>query len=120
MDSMTAFMMGEANRNKELMVFDWDEAARIIKASSAKLAEAGLSGDWEYTGGVIYNEKPIMDEYTYLASTWAKPELMVDGEVIDCYKMQSLVPEWGCETKWPQSSLDILNENEPTQYRQDK
>ena len=35
MDSMNAFMMGQANRGKELMVFDWDRAATIIKDKNA-------------------------------------------------------------------------------------
>lgn len=31
MDTLTAFRIGEANRGKEEMVFDWDKAATIIK-----------------------------------------------------------------------------------------
>lgn len=31
MKTMDAFMMGSKNSNKELMVFDWDEAAKRIK-----------------------------------------------------------------------------------------
>ena len=33
------------------MVFDWNKAAQIIKERGATNASAGLSGDWEYTGG---------------------------------------------------------------------
>ena len=110
MNTLDAFAMGEANRGKELMVFDWDKAARIIKERKAESAAAGLRGDWEYTGGVIFEDgKPCKDDYTYLASTWAAPELSVDGDVIPCYNMQSEVPRWGYNTKWPKSALDILN-----------
>ncbi len=111
MNSILAMMMGELNRGKELMVFDWDKAAKIIKERKPLLASAGLRDDWEWTGGDIYCEgKPIMDSYTYLASTWAVPELMLDGEeVIPCYRMQSETPNWNAETKWCQSALDILN-----------
>ena len=112
MDSMQAFMMEEANRNKELMVFDWERAAQRIKETGAKEASAGLYSDWEYTGGAIWRDgKPVDsdDTYTYLASTWATPELKLDGQVEDCYKMQSEVPGWDARTYWPEEALAIVN-----------
>lgn len=113
MDTMMAFAMGEANRGKDLMVFDWDKAARIIKERGATSASAGLSGDWGYTGGNIFSDgKPNTESYTYLASTWATPELDVDGDIIDCFIMEREVPEeWGTnysDIKWPESALAIL------------
>ena len=125
MNTAQAFMMGEINRGKELMVFDWLKAAEIIKKSGVKEASAGLSGDWEYTGGEIFaNGKPVdeKDTYTFLSSTWATPELEVDGEIIECYMMQLEMLDlhergiiaglWGAETYWPQEALDILNGEE--------
>lgn len=120
MDNIQAFAMGEMNRGKKLMVFDWDKAAKLIKENKPDMASAGLSGDWEYTGGGIYkNNSPIKheDTYVYLASTWAIPQLDLDGEIFDCYIMQDNVPEsWILEfgenysgIYWPQSSLHILN-----------
>ena len=109
MNTLSAFAMGAANRGKELMVFDWDKAARIIKERSPEYVEAGLCGDWEWTGGCIYEDgHPVTTYSTYLASTWAVPELDIDGEVISCYRMQSEVPGWGAKTKWPESALAIL------------
>lgn len=109
MDTFTAFARGSANRDKELMVFDWDRAAEIIKERQPKYASAGLAGDWEWTGGTIFEDgREIIDNYAYLASTWATPELNIDGEIYDCYKMQSEVPEWNSSTKWPESALKIL------------
>jgi len=110
MDSMSAFVCGEMNRNKELMVFDWDKAAQLIKAGGFKNADAGLHSDWDWTGGNIFSDgKPNHNDYTFLASTWATPEIMIDGDTQDCYKMQSETPGWKSDTKWPQSALDILN-----------
>lgn len=110
MDSLKAFAIGRATRGKEPMVFDWDKAARIIRERGAQSASAGLRDDWEWTGGVILSGgKPYTEDYTYLASTWAVPELEVDGKIIDCYRMKSEVPEWDCATKWPASALAILN-----------
>ena len=50
-----------------------------------------------------------MNDYTYLSSTWAVPELDMDGEIVDCYRMEHEVPGWNSNTKWPQSALDILS-----------
>ena len=109
MNTLVAFAMGEASRGRELMVFDWDKAAQIIRERKPQYAAAGLRGDWEYTGGTIYsNGKPVMDDYTYLASTWAVPELSVDGDCIECYRMESDTPGWDSHTKWPASALEIL------------
>lgn len=92
-----------------IMVFDWDKAARLINDKHPQYVEAGLRGAWECTGGTIYeNGEPVMDSYTYLASTWAVPEIHLNGEYIDCYKMQSETPGWDGDTKWAQSALDIL------------
>ena len=110
MDSFSAMMMGEANRDKEQKVFNWDKAARLIKESGAKTASAGLQSDWEYTGGEIFTDgKPNYDDYTYLASTWATPEIEIDGRVQACYKRKSKTPGWEADMKWPESALKILN-----------
>lgn len=113
MNTLMAFAMGEANRGKELMVFDWDKAAKLIRERKPEYVSAGLRGDWENTGGTIYEDgKPVMADYTYLASTWAVPELCIDWEIIDCYRMKHETPRWGPDTKWPQSALDILSAEE--------
>lgn len=110
MNTLEAFMMGEANRGKEEMVFDWDKAARLIKESGCKSASAGLRSDWEYTGGSIFKKgEPNFDSYTFLASTWAVPELRIGNKpLVECYKMQSETPGWDADTKWPESALKIL------------
>lgn len=112
MDTFSAFAMGEAHRHRPLMVFDWEKAARLIKDRGARNASAGLMGDWEWTGGEILREgKPLnRDEtYTFLASTWATPELEIDGEYIDCYRMEDQTPGWDSGTFWPESALAILD-----------
>ena len=120
MNTITAFMMGEAHRGNELKVFDWDKAARLIKERKPDYASAGLDEDWEWTGGEIYsNNKPVTDDYTYLASTWATPAICIDGDFIDCYKMEHEVPDWNAETKWPESALKILN-NEESEVKYDE
>lgn len=113
MDTMQAIAMGQANRGKEMMVFDWDRAAKRILESGAKEARAGLANDWEYTGGTIFqNGEPNTKSWTYLASTWAKPELELDGQKEDCFKMKNEVPKWGPNTKWPESALNILRDRQ--------
>ncbi|MEN6511175.1 MAG: hypothetical protein ABFD00_05010 [Chloroherpetonaceae bacterium] len=109
MDAMDAFAMGMLTRGNELMVFDWDEAAKLIKESGVKEASAGLCEDWEWTAGEIFtNGKPNMSDYTFLASTWAIPQIEIEGKRIDCYKMELEVPDWDAKTKWPESALKLL------------
>jgi hypothetical protein len=111
MDSMSAFIRGDANRGKELMVFDWLKAAQLIAERRPTVASAGLAGDWEWTGGTIYRGgKPVPRDqtYTYLASTWATPELDMDGDVVPCFRMASEVPGWGSETYWPDEAVAQL------------
>jgi len=111
MNTLDAFARGEVNRGKEEMVFDWDEAARRIAATKPKVASAGLAQDWDWTGGDIYRDgKPVNadDTYVFLASTWATPELDMDGVVQSCFKMESETPGWTSSTYWPESALAIL------------
>ena len=111
MNSIMAFAMGEAHRNCELMVFDWDKAARLIKERKPKLARAGLENDFEWTGGTIWqNGKPVKNDSTYLSSTWATPILELDyGEEIPCYIMEHET-NWDSDTKWPDSALAIIEQ----------
>lgn len=111
MDTASAFVMGQATRDKELMVFDWLTAAKKIAEKKPSVASAGLDGDWEYTGGDIFeNGRPVpADEtYTFLASTWATPQLCMDEEYVDCFVMQSERPEWDSDTYWPAEALAAL------------
>jgi hypothetical protein len=48
MNTISAFAMGTANRDKESMVFDWEKAARLIKergASNAPLSREHSESD---------------------------------------------------------------------------
>ena len=113
MDTRLAFALGDANRGKEEMVFDWDKAAKILKERRPVNAKAGLQDDLEWTSGyILMNGKPCKTEYTYLSSTWATPLLVIDGEEIPCFKMQHEVSKWNAETKWPKSALDIFYSKE--------
>jgi hypothetical protein len=113
MDTMSAFARGQATRNREQMVFDWDKAARLIRERGAKDASAGLAGDWGYTGGTILADGEPSEDYTYLASTWARPELEIDGEIVDCFRMESEAPSWDSGTRWPESAIKILRGEAP-------
>lgn len=96
-------------------VFDWNKAAQIINERGLTEASAGLCGDYGNTEGVILHErKPYMDDYTYLASTWAVPMLLIYSdkepvveEEIPCF-IYSDETEWDAHTKWPKTALDLL------------
>lgn len=109
MDTMSAFLRAEANKGQRFKVFDWKKAAELIRDKKPRLASAGLGRDWEHTGGVIYDGKPVMDGGTYLCSNWAIPELDMDDHVVDCWIYQDESPGWDSQTVWPESALEILN-----------
>lgn len=108
MDSMSAFVRGEMNRGNPLMVFDWVKAAKLISENRDSTIRAGLAGDWEYTGGTIWKNGKPAKGYTYLASTWATPEIEIDGCTEDCYVMESVHPDWDADTYFPPEALEIL------------
>lgn len=111
MDSMAAFANGEMARARgaPLMVFDWHKAARLIAERKPAVASAGLEGDWSYTGGDIYRDgAAVRDEYTYLASVWAEPEIELDGEREPCWILSKDSPGWDSGTKWPDSAVALL------------
>lgn len=111
MNSMEAFLMGEMTRGKERKIFDWDQAARIIRERNPECAVAGLQLDLEWTSGIIYaNGEPVSEYDTYLASTWATPVLILNySDEIPCFVMEHET-KWDEHTQWPDSALDILNE----------
>lgn len=112
MDSMKAFALGASAKaaGATHRVFDWDKAAQLIRERGAKEAVAGLSSDLEWTAGpILDNGKPVTDSYTYLASNWATPVLIIDdGEEVDCWRHIGDSPGWDSGTKWPESALAIL------------
>jgi hypothetical protein len=112
MDHMSAFARGEAARGNRSRVFDWVSAAKLIRDRKPRRASAGLAGDWEYTGGTIYTADGIPNEdntYVYLCSTWATPQLDVDGDVMDCWIYKDESPGWDAKTYWPPEAREELN-----------
>ena len=110
MNTAIAFWRAQLSTS-EIKVFDWDKAAHLIKDNNVKIAQAGLEDDWEWTGGTIFDGRPLSVEesYTYLASNHATPQIVIDDVEHDCWCYQSEHPEWDSGTRWPQSALDILN-----------
>lgn len=98
-------------------VFDWRKAAELIREKQPNSAEAGLSGDWDYTAGVIYRNGaivPRLECYTYLASLWATPMLILSyangkDEEIECWIAAS-ESDYDAHTYWPDDALAILQQ----------
>jgi hypothetical protein len=105
-----------AKLGKPQMAFDWNKAATIIKEKLKLhpdlIAEAGLQGDWDYTGGVIFKDGTTYnDDYTYLSSNWATPTLILswdnkEQEELDCFVYGNEL--YDSDTKWPKSSAELL------------
>jgi hypothetical protein len=111
MNSMEAYARGLAAKGNRRRVFDWHKAADLIRESKAQHAMAGLAGDMEYTEGCILDGGlPDRDSYTYLASTWATPVLILDdGDEIDCWIYEGGPHGWDEMTKWPESAVARLS-----------
>lgn len=93
-----------------MMVFDWIKAAKLIKEHKVEYAEAGLQLDMEYTSGPIFNDgKPTDGSGCYLASTWATLVIVINGNEIECYRMEGDLPGWGSDTIWPPEAIAELN-----------
>ena len=111
MDTLSAYTQAMMAKGQPQRTFDWDKAARLIAERKPKVAEAGLSEDWEWTGGEIYRDgAPVKadDTYVYLSSNWATPALMLDGDKVECWVAEKDAPGWGPKTYWPESALAIL------------
>ena len=118
MDTMTAFAMGEDNRGRERMVFDWDKAVSIIQERGLKNCGAGLESDFEYTAGsILVDGVPVTEDYTYLASNWTTPQLIIysnkdDGyfdyeETVDCWVWENAT-SYNESTKFPEHLIKKL------------
>lgn len=115
MDTATAISFGIANRGRPERVFDWNKAARIIRERRPRAAYAGLAEDLADTFSVLYVDgEPLEDMGGYLASTWATPQLYLDGDSVDCWPWEHET-EWDADTRWPESALNILNGQEAAQ-----
>lgn len=111
MDTYSAMIQGMISQGQPTRVFDWIKAATLIKEHQPIDASAGLQGDWEWTGGLIWENGapvPAEDTYTYLASTWAIPEIEIDFYMIDCWIWQTDSPGWDSGTYWPPEALAIV------------
>ena len=103
-------------QGKSMMTFDWDKAAEIIKNRFNEhkdlVAEAGLEGDWNYTGGEIFNDgKPTNEDYTYLSSNWATPTLILSWDGIEQEEVECFTDEnerFKSKSKWDDEALKIL------------
>lgn len=112
------FTTNRGQGSKLFKAFDWDKAALKIKellVDNPNLrAEAGLQGDWDYTGGVIFeNNKHTSDNYTYLKSNWAIPTLLVyNDEGDEILEMECFTSEEGhrfnSESTWDNESIALL------------
>ena len=95
--------------SEKFYIFDWMHAAELIKKLKPKTAYAGLAEDWLNTSGkIIHNYKPYWDDYTFLASSWARPVLKIDDVFYDCYIIGDRQPDCNEYTKWPKEAIEVL------------
>lgn len=114
--NVAAIKRGTASR-----VFDWRKAANLLvekmKEGDPFIAYAGLEEDMEWTGGTIlsfdgHSFELNRDSYTYLASNWAKPILVIhyedQSDLELCCWEYSEDSEYDSSTRWPTEAVNIL------------
>lgn len=109
MDTMSNYMRGVANRGRALRVFDWNKAAELLRNFDSGTAKAGLADDWGWTAGRIWEDgTAVIGEYTYLASNWATPILLLpDDTEVECWVWHGDTG-WDADTQWPDSARALL------------
>ena len=111
MDTMSAYARSLAAGEDDRRVFDWDKAAQLIIESGTDNAQAGLSEDWEYTGGPIWQDRQITPEdetYVYLGSNWATPTIIIDEVSTPCWRRPVDDADFGAKEYWPESARAIV------------
>lgn len=110
MDTLSAFSRGTRTRLDPVRSFDWMKAVELIKKHNIKNANAGLESDYEWTAGqILADGKPVTNDYTYLASTWAIP-MLIDLDDDTEYECWSYLKDTGydSDTKWPEEAVKAL------------
>ena len=83
-DTMTGFMRAQTAGNS-FKILDVKRALEYCKPGN--VVEIGLAEDWAWTGGDVYeNDAFVDDPYFHAGSNWATPVVVVNGEVIECWK----------------------------------
>ncbi len=121
MNTLKAYMkkLDAVKNGATMMFFDWNKAATIIKERQPVRARAGLTGDFEWTGNVIYQDgnPRLVDEdgdqpYTFLGSCWAVPLLILedykgDEDEFECFTTDN-EREYTTGTYWPKEAIALL------------
>ena len=84
-DTMTGFMRAQA-AGDSFKVLDVKRALEYCKPGN--VVEIGLAEDWGWTSGTVYEgDSFVEDPYFFAGSNWATPVVVVNGEVIECWKL---------------------------------
>jgi hypothetical protein len=93
------------------LVFDWYEAARLIRDRRPTIARAGLDG-LDDTWATIYRDgKPVKGsgrETAVLASSTHIPCVELDGARSPCWAAKHERPRWDADTNWPEGSEALV------------
>lgn len=88
---------GMSQPNKGFRQVDWAKAKKFIEDNKDRIesVEAGLTEDWGYTSGEVWNSKegfvPRENTYVYACSKWATPGLEIEytdgtSETLECWE----------------------------------
>ena len=94
------------------MVFDWEKAAEVLRERQPVAASVSFIGKHERTEPVlIYRDgEPTPDPRTFCPyDAFDKPTLLIDGDEIECFRLENTITTWAIDEYWPESARRILN-----------
>ena len=107
MNTLEAFLINASTKDGHARGFDWGTAKKILEERRPAYAVAGLQEDLEYTIVTIWENGPVKYpdlDTGYLASRWATPVLIIDGEEIECWiPIADDEIDYYSKLRWPDS-----------------
>jgi hypothetical protein len=103
----------KGNTMRDIYIFDWNKAARILRERKPSMATAYIGGMREHTEVSIWvNHGPLLGCNAFLLShdiCGYQPRLDCGADyATDCAIKINDTDDWGPDTWWPESAIDIL------------
>ena len=94
------------------MVFDWERAADLLRKRRPRAAYVSMVGKRERSTPVlIYKDGEIVHDSLYgwgYYDAFDTPTLLIDGDEIECFRLENTITTWALGDYWPESARRIL------------
>jgi hypothetical protein len=96
--------------NSGFMVFDWERAAKLMKAYDGENVRAGMKNAWTDfydNAGFILKNGEAVNEAGIVASYNATPTIEIDGRLFPCFRWAD---ESDHSASWTDAAVEIMLE----------